>query len=58
MERHPRTWASDGATWVFEGVKNGEYHFIVTEGPAKGLRKVGEYILQLSKLNIPSEDIY
>jgi hypothetical protein len=50
---------NDGAEWILEGVTKNEYHFITrtSSGDAK-YRACCKYLLFLSKLKIPEENIY
>ena len=48
---------ADGAHWIFEGLKNNEYHMVDRwSGYEKETSKACLYLLELSKLKI--EDIY
>ncbi len=53
---------TDGSEWVFEAIKNHNYHLVVRWSPfdekLKDFRAIGEYLISLSKLKIPKEEIY
>lgn len=47
---------TDGAQWIYEGVKDGVYHVVERNSGDKVYRDVGLYLIQLSGLKI--ENIY
>jgi hypothetical protein len=50
---------NDGAEWILEGVSKNKYHFIARTSPAdKKYKACCRYLLFLSKLKIPKENIY
>lgn len=50
---------NDGAEWILEGVSKSKYHFIARTSPQdKKYKDCCKYLLSLSKLKIPKENIY
>ncbi|HMI78633.1 MAG TPA: hypothetical protein VK484_07555 [Ferruginibacter sp.] len=50
--------ANDGAMWTLEANVKGKYHFITRQFPDAHYKECCKYLLFLSKLKIPKEDIY
>jgi hypothetical protein len=53
----------DGATWMLEGVRGGSYHMLYvhsphSEGPAGAFRAACLYLVELSGLSIPEDQVY
>jgi hypothetical protein len=49
----------DGAEWILEGVKTGNYHVVDRWSPEKGpVRDVGLYMMHAGKLKISKKEIY
>lgn len=53
----------DGAIWLLEGVRAGNYHVLYVrspqpEGPPGAFRAACLYLVELSRLSIPAEDVY
>jgi hypothetical protein len=49
----------DGAEWIIEVIENGEYHIVSRWSPRKNdFYKCGIYLIELTGLKIPEEDIY
>jgi hypothetical protein len=50
----------DGAEWIFEGVRNGQYRVIDRRAPADGdpLRAVGILLLKLARFRIHPAEMY
>ena len=53
------TGGRDGARWIIEGVRHGEYHIVDRWSPDSGpVRDVGLYPMRLADLEIPAEKLY
>ena len=50
----------DGAQWIVEGVRDGEYRIVDRWSPKEGdpVRVIGTVALKLGRLNIPAKDVY
>jgi hypothetical protein len=56
---HPDPRPTDGAEWILEGISKNKYHFIARTSPVDSKYKACcKYLLFLSKLKIPEENIY
>ena len=49
--------STDGSEWILEGYKNKKYHFVVRHNPHE-LRECGMFLISLSNLKIPQDEIY
>ena len=56
LDSEPR--GTDGADWILESKVNGKYHFVIRAGTDPGFRECCKYLLKLSKLKIPEDEIY
>lgn len=53
------TGGTDGAMWILEGVQSGSYHVVDRWSPEKDdYSRVCLYLLDLSRITIPAEEIY
>jgi hypothetical protein len=49
----------DGAEWILEGVRSGEYHVVTRWSPETGAyREACSYLLELSKFEVNPEQVY
>jgi|SRR5208282_2411559 len=49
----------DGARWIIEGVRRGQYHVVDRWSPDSGpVRDVGLYLMHLTDLDIPANKVY
>jgi hypothetical protein len=50
----------DGAQWIVEGVKDGQYHVVdrFSPGPANPVREIGMLALKLGRMKIRSAEVY
>ena len=51
---------TDGAHWIFEGVRNGKYHVIDRWSPSSGdpIREIGLLGLKLARFRIRPTEVY
>lgn len=53
---------TDGSEWILEGFSTSKYHFTVRWMPSiernPKYKECCEYLIKLSKLNIPNDEIY
>jgi len=50
--------SADGAQWILESYKDGKYHYVERQNSESGLKECGLYLLNISSLKIPKDDIY
>jgi hypothetical protein len=49
----------DGARWIMEGIKNGQYHIVDRWSPSKGnYRETALFLMKLADIKIEKENIY
>jgi hypothetical protein len=50
---------TDGSRWIIEGVKNGKYNVVDRHTPGKSTyQEIGMFLINLTDLEIPKEDMY
>lgn len=57
---NPETAGCDGAQWIIEGVKNGEYHVVDRWSPSKGtVHDLGlMFVFGLAQMRLPKDEVY
>lgn len=59
MPAQQKTFGCDGAQWIIEAVVNGQYKVVDRWSPRNSdFQKLGKFMIDLTSLNIPDNDIY
>jgi hypothetical protein len=57
-EKSDRIEVIDGSMWELEIYMNGKYHLVTSNSVNPIIKRIGQEMMSLAKLNLPKEEIY
>jgi hypothetical protein len=46
----------DGASWIFEGLSDGEYHLVYRTHPSEYMKQIYRHLFKLTRIEMKYED--